>query len=174
MNIRDATILDAETLLNIYSPYILETAISFETSLPTIEEFKKRITDTQQKFPWLVCQIDNEVVGYAYAGPYRSRCAYEWSVESTVYVHKEHHGKKIGKHLYQRLLELLRAQGVVNVIAGIALPNDASVGLHESLGFSSAGVFRDVGYKHEKWWDVGFWQIQLQKPLTPVALTSPQ
>jgi L-amino acid N-acyltransferase YncA len=119
---------------------------------------------------WLVCEQDGRMAGYAYAGPYRSRCAYSWSVESTVYVHREFQGKGIGKKLYRQLFEILKGQGVVNVIAGITLPNEASVGLHESLKFEKVAEFKDVGFKLGHWWAVGFWQLQLQKPDRPKDL----
>jgi phosphinothricin acetyltransferase len=156
-------------MLEIYRPYI-DTPITFEVTPPTLDDFENRVRETLKKFPWLVCEVDGRVAGYSYASPYRSRCAYEWSVESTVYVHQDFHGRGVGRQLYTKLLELLKAQGAVNVIAGITLPNDASVGIHESFGFQPAGVMKDVGFKLGRWWDVGFWQLQLQKPDRPEGL----
>ncbi len=170
MKIRHASVQDAEKILDIYAPYVLETPISFETTVPNLKEFTDRITETTKKFPWLVCELDQQIVGYAYASTYKSRCAYEWSVESTVYVGKNYHGKGIGSKLYKELFPLLKFQGAVNVIAGITLPNVGSVRLHESLGFMPVGSFKDVGHKLNKWWDVGYWQLQLQKPLQPQPL----
>lgn len=173
MKIRFATPNDAVRLLEIYAPYVLETPISFETEVPELSEFKQRIQDTSAKFPWLVCETEGPIAGYAYASAHRSRCAYEWSVESTVYVDGRHHGKGIGRELYQELFRCLKAQGVVNVFAGITQPNEGSVRLHESLGFVPIGRFKDIGFKQGKWWDVGWWQLQLQKPSHPSPLKSP-
>jgi phosphinothricin acetyltransferase len=168
-----ATERDAADLIRIYEPYVLETAISFETVTPTLSDFKNRMIEILPRHPWLVCELQNKVVGYAYAGPFKSRCAYLWSAESTVYVDRDFHGRGIGKDLYKNLLGILRQQGIVNVIAGIALPNEASQGLHESLGFTKVAQFKEVGYKLEKWWDVGYWQLQLGRPDRPSALQLP-
>lgn len=170
--VRLASRADAEAMLEIYRPYVLDTAISFETTAPTLAEFSGRIEELTEKFPWLVCTESGQIVGYAYAGAYKSRCAYGWSVESTVYVRSGFQGKGIGKELYQKLLKILKDQGAVNVIGGIALPNQASVALHESLGFEKVAQFKDVGFKLGKWWDVGYWQLQLQKPIEPGPLLS--
>jgi L-amino acid N-acyltransferase YncA len=172
--IRTASVNDAEFMLEIYRPYVLETPISFETELPSLDEFSKRISETLQKYPWLVCEVDNKVVGYAYAGAYRSRPAYSWSAESTVYVQKGFHGKGIGKDLYANLLKILEAQGIVNVMGGITLPNEASVKLHEHFGFVQVAQFKDAGFKMDRWWDVGYWQLQFQKPEEPNRLQLPQ
>jgi phosphinothricin acetyltransferase len=161
---------DAGSILDIYRPYVLNTAISFETDAPSLAEMSKRISDTLTHFPWLIIEDDKSILGYAYAGPFKSRCAYSWSVESTVYVKEGFHGKGIGKKLYLDLLERLKNQGAVNVIGGIALPNEASVGLHESFGFKQIAQFKDIGFKLGKWWDVGYWQLQLQKPTEPKPL----
>ncbi len=169
-NIRPASLSDVEAMLKIYDPYVLNTPITFEIQSPTILEFQKRLTDTQEKLPWIVCEEDAQVLGYAYANPFKTRRAFDWTVESTVYVHQDFHGKGIGKDLYRRLIELLNYQGVVNVVGGIALPNQASVGLHESLGFQKVADFKDAGFKLGKWWNVGYWQLQIQKPSTPEAL----
>lgn len=168
--IRLAKLTDASQMLELYRPYVLDTAISFELEPPSLQEFKKRISENLGNFPWVVCEIDEQVVGYAYSGAYKSRCAYAWSVESTIYVNRNFHGKGIGKDLYRHLFALLKDQGVVNVIAGIALPNDASIIIHESLGFAKVAQFKDVGFKLNRWWDVGYWQLQLQKPMEPEAL----
>lgn len=171
--IRLAKTEDASSILEIYRPYVLETPISFETSAPSLEEMRRRLADTLAAFPWLVFEVENSVIGYAYAGPFKSRCAYSWSVESTVYVKKDCRGRGVGKKLYQELLKRLKDQGAVNAIGGISLPNEASVGLHESLGFRQVAQFKDVGFKLCKWWDVGYWQIQLQKPAEPTPLRGP-
>lgn len=172
-NIRSAILDDAAAIAEIYKPYVIDTAISFEIEPPSKIEMSERIRQNLETFPWLVWEEENSILGYAYASPFKSRCAYSWSVESTVYVRQNFHGKNIGKRLYVNLLETLSAQGAVNVIGGIALPNAASVGLHESLGFKQVAQFKDVGFKLGRWWDVGYWQLQLQKPMEPVALRKP-
>ncbi len=169
--IRDALPTDAENLLNIYRPFIEDTAVSFETTIPSTTEFEDRVIDTLLKFPWLVYEIGGRIAGYAYAGPHRSRCAYNWSVEATVYIDVKFRRQGIGTALYTELFELLIKQGAVNVFAGITLPNPGSIGLHESLGFSQIGVYKNIGYKHAKWWDVGWWQLSLQSPKNPKQLT---
>jgi L-amino acid N-acyltransferase YncA len=171
--IRLATLNDAQEMLDIYSPSISDSAISFETQIPTIEEFRGRIVDYSKSLPWIVYEVDGRIAGYAYASAHRSRCAYGWSVESSVYVGAKYHGQGIGSRIYQTLFELLKAQGVVNIFAGITQPNEASVRLHESFGFTSIGEFKDVGFKLGKWWNVGWWQLQLQKPKQPGALKAP-
>ncbi|MBD2498576.1 arsinothricin resistance N-acetyltransferase ArsN1 family B [Nostoc sp. FACHB-280] len=153
---------DIQQMLAIYAPIVKETAISFELEPPSETEFRRRITSYQQQMPWLVCEINQEVVGYAYASPYRPRAAYQWSVESSVYVNANYYRKGIAKALYTSLLKLLQLQGFYNVIAAIALPNQPSVALHESVGFLPVGVLRRVGYKFGQWHDNGFWQLALQ------------
>ncbi len=168
--IRSATSHDVASILEIYRPYILDTAISFETEPPSLEDMQKRIAETLDLFPWLVIESEKSIQGYAYATPFKSRHAYSWSVESTVYVKKGFHGKGFGKKLYKDLLGKLKSQGVVNVIGGISLPNDASVRLHESFGFRQVAQLKEVGFKFGKWWDVGYWQLRLDNPVEPNPL----
>lgn len=168
--IRPAQLEDADAVLEIYKPYILDTPITFETEVPSPREFQKRIAEKVGKFPWLVFEREGAILGYAYAGPFKSRRAYEWSIESSIYVRKDVQRTGIGKALYGKLLEIVKAQGAVNVFAGITLPNDASVALHESFGFVNIGCFKDAGYKLGQWWDVGYWQLQFSKPLKPEPL----
>lgn len=168
--IRIAGVEDAGKLLEIYSPYILESAISFEMEAPSVTEFRARIADTLKKFPWLVCESAGQAVGYAYAGTFRTRAAYNWTAEATVYVRKNHHGKGVGSDLYKTLLDILKRQGVVNVIGGITLPNSGSERLHEKFGFQKVAHVKDAGFKLGRWWDVGYWQLQFEKPMTPEPL----
>ncbi|MEH2310103.1 MAG: arsinothricin resistance N-acetyltransferase ArsN1 family B [Nostoc sp.] len=169
--IRLANESDALKMLAIYAPVVRETSISFEIEPPSETEFQGRIKNYQQQMPWLVCQINGELLGYAYATPYRTRAAYQWSVESSVYVNVEHRRKGVAKALYSSLFQLLQLQGFYNVFAAIALPNPASVAVHEAVGFSPVGVFCRVGYKFSEWHDVGWWQLSLQQeqplPLNP-------
>lgn len=168
MQIRSATPDDAEAVLAIYAPVVRETTISFELEVPTIEEMRARIAATIAHLLWLVGVDDTgTVVGYAYAGKHRERAAYQWAVDVTAYVHAEHRGRGIGKALYGRLFESLTAAGYCQAFAGIALPNSASIALHESVGFTPIGVYRNVGFKHGAWRDVGWWQKELQLPSMP-------
>ena len=162
--IRLATEADTEAMLSIYAPVVRETAISFELEPPSIDEFQSRIRSTLTRTPWLLCEIDGHVAGYAYAGPLRTRQAYQWSVEVTVYVHADYRRMGVGSAVYTSLFECLRLLGYMNAYGGIALPNPGSVGLHESLGFFHVGTYRNVGYKLGAWHDVGWWQLELMSP----------
>jgi phosphinothricin acetyltransferase len=161
--IRSATAADAAALASIYAPIVEETAISFETTPPTAAEMRRRL-DARERLPWLVCERDGEVVGYAYASPHSSRSAYQWSVHVSVYVREDARRCGVARGLYEALLEVLRLQGIYNALAVISLPNPPSVAFHESMGFERAGVYRDVGHKHGKWRDVGHWQLSLRPP----------
>jgi phosphinothricin acetyltransferase len=171
--IRLADIDDAPQIHAIYAPIVAETAISFELEPPSVEEMRRRIGTTLLTFPWLVCERDG-VIGYAYAGVFRSRPAYQWTIEVSAYVHADHRGKGVARALYTSLFECLRVQGYRTALAGIALPNSASVALHERMGFLSVGVFHHVGYKLGVWHDVGWWELTLQElpspPLQPRTL----
>ncbi|MBD2339961.1 N-acetyltransferase [Calothrix sp. FACHB-156] len=160
--IRLANEQDASPMLAIYAPIVRETTISFELEPPSETEFQQRIQNYQQQMPWLVCEIHGEIVGYAYASPYRTRAAYQWSVESSVYVSENHRRQGIAKALYMALLKLLQLQGFYNVVAAIALPNPASIAVHEAVGFVPVGVFPKIGFKFGKWHDIGYWQLSLQ------------
>lgn len=174
MSIRTATIKDAARILEIYVPFVKDTSVSFETEIPSLQEMQNRISETTEKFPWLIFEQNGIIAGYAYAGPHRSRCAYAWSVEATVYLDPKFHGQGIGRKLYTKLFEILKQQGAVNVFAGITLPNEASVGIHETMGFKKIGQFEDIGFKLGKWWDTGWFQLKLQKPIEPKSLSKPQ
>ena len=168
MQIRSARPDDAAAIQAIYAPVVRDTTISFELEPPMIDEMRARIVSTTAHLPWLVGLDEaGAVVGYVHAGKHRERAAYQWSVDVTAYVHSQHRGRGIGKRLYGRLFELLTVAGYCQAFAGIALPNAGSVALHESLGFSPIGVYRNVGFKHGAWRDVGWWQKQLQLPSMP-------
>lgn len=158
---------DATAIAEIYRPYVLETAISFETDAPSPETMQERISRASENFPWLAYEKEGAVLGYAYAAPWKDRSAYQWSVETSVYVRQGHHGQGIGRALYKDLLQRLKDQGRVNVIGGIALPNEGSVALHESMGFKPVARFKEVGFKFGQWWDVGYWQLQFPKRENP-------
>jgi phosphinothricin acetyltransferase len=148
-------------MLEIYAPYILNSTVSFETEVPLLEEFRQRVLHYQEKLPWLICDINDELAGYAYATDHRQRKAYEVTKELSVYVQKDYRKLGIGTGLYIALIEILKAQGVSNVLAGITLPNSESVRFHESLGFKPVGVYHKVGYKFGKYHDTGWWELSL-------------
>jgi L-amino acid N-acyltransferase YncA len=168
---------DAAGIGGIYRPIVEATAISFEYDPPSDEELARRIDNTVPQYPWLVCEYGGVIAGYAYSGRIRPRAAYRWSVETSVYVHEEYRGRGIGGGLYQSLFAVLGAQGFVTAFAGIALPNDASIRLHERADFVAIGVYRNVGYKFGRWHDVGWWQRPIHPskpgaPLEPVSVGS--
>lgn len=158
-----ATPDDAAALIEIYAPNILESSISFELEVPTLEDFQNRIRHVLVQFPWLVCEMDGEIVGYAYAGTFRVRAAYARTVESAVYIRKGYEGRGIGSALYRDLFARLETLGIATVIAGVTLPNPASIALHESFGFKKVAHLEKVGFKMNQWWDVGYWQLLLLK-----------
>ena len=154
---------DAAEILAIYSPFITNTAVSFEYEVPSVDEISRRISDTTAKYPWVVWEENGRVLGYAYASSHRARPAYQWSVEVSVYLHPDARRKGIATLLYHDLFDQLRSSGFYNAYAGITLPNEASVGFHESLGFAPIGVYPRIGYKHGKWHDVGWWRLRLRE-----------
>lgn len=160
--VRLATVADAEGILAIYAPIVRETAISFEVEPPSLEQMQARIQDTLERLPWLVYEAAGEVAGYAYASRHRERPAYQWSADTSVYVAAQARGKGLGRQLYAPLLGILKDLGYYSALAGIALPNAASVGLHEAMGFRIVGIYRSIGYKLGAWHDVGWWQCKLQ------------
>jgi phosphinothricin acetyltransferase len=163
MKLRVASAADGAALAGIYAPVVAHTAISFETEPPDAAEMRARVEKTAQAgLPWLVAEdAAGQVCGYAYAGRHRERAAYQWSVDTTVYVREDQRGRGVGRLLYGRLLPLLAGLGYGQAFAGIALPNAGSVGLHEALGFEAIGVYRRVGFKFGAWRDVGWWQKAL-------------
>lgn len=155
--IRDAVAGDAIAITEIYNPYVLGTTITFEEEAVGAEEMRARMEKNGRDYAWLVYEEDGRALGYAYAGRWKERCAYRSSAESTVYVAEGSYGRGIGRALYEALIPRLKDRGVHLLIAGIALPNEASVGLHEALGFTQAARFPEVGYKFGRWLDVGYW-----------------
>ncbi len=162
IRIRAATPADAAALREIYRPYVERTAISFEADVPSEEEFAGRIAKYANSWDWVVAEEDGACLGYAYGSAHRERAAYRWSVETSVYVHERHQRRGIATDVYAELLERLTTKGYCNAFAGIALPNDASVALHESLGFEMIGVFHRVGRKFDRWHDVAWLQRRLR------------
>ncbi|MBI4564734.1 MAG: N-acetyltransferase [Planctomycetes bacterium] len=162
--LRVAAEQDAAQIQSIYAPVVRDTAISFEIVPPSAEEMAGRMAKISQKYPWLVCEDQGEILGYAYAGPHRERVAYQWSAEVSAYIREGMRRRGIGRTLYAALFRILVLQGYVNAYAGITLPNPASVGLHEAFGFRPVGVYRGIGYKFGAWHDVGWWHFPLQPP----------
>jgi phosphinothricin acetyltransferase len=163
LRIRDAVSADTEALLAIYRPLVVETSVSFELEPPSAAEFEQRILAAQSRWAWLVAERGDQLLGYAYGSSFRSRAAYQWSVETSAYVHGAHRGQGVGKALYARLLAVLADRGYCTAYAGITLPNEASIRLHRSLGFGEVGVFRRAGRKFGRWHDVSWWQRELRE-----------
>ena len=177
MHIRFAAETDVAGILEIYAPVIEQTAISFEIVVPTHDEIAQRVAATTPRYPWLVAAdngddgVNQQVLAYAYGHRFAERAAYAWSVETSIYVRDTARGQGVGTALYTALLALLEAQRYRQALAGITLPNPASVGLHEALGFRQIGTYHDVGFKFDAWHDVGWWQRGLTEsraaPRTP-------
>jgi len=161
--IRLAGPADAEAMLEIYAPYVRDTSITFETEVPTTEQFAQRVADYTREFPWIVYEIGGKVAGYAYGSRYRERLAYQWSVECSVYIHPDFQHRGIGQKLYTALFRILKAQMFRNVYAVINLPNDPSVRLHEQMGFKWFATYERVGYKLGRWKNVGWWGLVLNE-----------
>jgi phosphinothricin acetyltransferase len=138
---------DARQMLDIYAPFITNSVITFENDVPAEKEFRERIQNIQKKYPWLVYEIDGKIAGYAYASPFHERAAYEWSVDLSIYVSPEFHGKGAGRSLYYALLEILKLQGFCNAVSLVTVPNEKSERLHKSFGFSEIGIYENIGYK---------------------------
>lgn len=173
--VRAASLDDARACVAIYSPYVEDTAITFETEIPTTEQMAARIAEAQNTHEWLVLAQDDEVLGYAYAHAFNPRAAYQWSVETSIYIAAGHHRIGGGRQLYARLLHRLTERGYRRAFAGITQPNEASNGFHRLFGFQQAGLYRRVGWKHGRWHDVAWMQLDLpgaaenNGPPTPIV-----
>lgn len=154
---------DAASIREIYAPHVSEGVATFETVPPDVDVVRSRIRGHLPHYPWLVWD-EGPVSAYAYAGRFRERAAYDWTVETSVYVRPDAQGRGIGRRLYGTLLDVLRAQGFTQAMAVITLPGAASVAFHEALGFMPAGTWRRCGWKLGRWWDVGVWQKELRPP----------
>ena len=161
---------DAAACAAIYAPSVEATPISFELVPPDADEFARRIAKHASTHQFLVAEEGREVIGYAYACRWADRAAYDWSVETSVYVDAAHQGKGVGRALYTELFERLTAQGFRIAVAGVTLPNPASIALHESMGFEPIGSLRDIGWKEGAWRDIGYWQ----RPLAPLGEGAPE
>lgn len=170
MNIRVAELADADAIAAIYASVVLNTTISFEFEPPTADEMRTRIKTTLERLPWLVSEDRaGHVNAYVYASRHRDRAAYQWAVDTTIYVREDARGQGVGQRLYQALFDRLAELGYFQAFAGIALPNAASVALHERMGFEPIGVYRKVGFKFGSWHDVGWWQRPLRLPDPPTS-----
>jgi phosphinothricin acetyltransferase len=171
--IRLALQSDASGIAAIYRPYVETTRVSFEEQAPDACEIARRMDSPLH--PWLVAEVDGDLVGYASSSPYHRRRAYRWTVETSVYLSARAQGRGMGKILLSGLIEILMRQGYVTAIGAIALPNPASISLHQRLGFASAGIYREVGFKLGEWTDVSLWQRDLaprrENPEEPIPFS---
>jgi L-amino acid N-acyltransferase YncA len=170
--IRIAAAEDAAAIHAIYAPVVTHGVATFETDLPGVPAMRDRILARLAHYPWLVWEQHGEVLAYAYASRFRERAAYDWIAETSIYVREDAQRHGIARRLYRVLLDVMRLQGLTQAVGVITLPGEASVRLHESMGFTPAGVWRQSGYKLQRWWDVGVWQKTLQHaPAVPIAVT---
>jgi len=167
MPIRDATDADANACAAIYAPYVTDTAITFETEPPTVDEMGRRIDTARRTHAWLVLVEADAVIGYAYGGKFMGRAAYRWACEVSVYLERGRRRTGAGRALYTALFDRLAARGFRTLIAGMTLPNDASTGLHRAMGFQPVGTYRRIGWKHGAWHDVAWVQRPLGQDADP-------
>jgi L-amino acid N-acyltransferase YncA len=159
ITIRAAVIGDAEAIATIYNHYVTNTTVTFEEEPVSPFEIARRMEEVwSSTLPWLVAESDGRIIGYAYATKWKARYGYRFSTEVSVYLDTEHGGRGIGSKLYGDLIPILRQRGIRNIIGGIALPNDASVALHEKFGMEKVAHFKSIGVKFDQWLDVGYWQ----------------
>ena len=163
LTIRTASVSDAPALLSIYAPYVEKTAVTFEYTVPSPEEFQTRVAHTLDRYPYLVAERNREIIGYAYASAFKERAAYDWAVETSVYVSEDARRTGAGSILYEALENYLKRQNVINVNACIAYPNPGSIAFHEKYGYRTVGHFTKCGYKLGQWWDM----VWMEKMLGP-------
>lgn len=174
ITIRPAVSKDAEALLALYAPYVKNTAITFEYEVPSLEEFRSRIQNISSRYPYLTAWQGTALMGYAYASAFKSRAAYDWSVETSIYIEQNARGQGIGSLLYQRLEKLLQKQNVCNLCACITYPNPESISFHQKLGYTEVAHFHKSGYKFGTWYDMVWLEKFInehsihQKPFIPV------
>ena len=168
LKIRDAQIEDAARLVEIYSHYVLDTAVSFECTAPSVEEFADRIKNIKTKFPYLVCEKDGKIIGYVYASSYSSRAAYDWTVSTSIYVDKDCRRNGAGALLYKELEKRLKEKGIINLLAGVAFcENEDEYLTHDSqkfhlkMGYSEVAHMKGVGKKFERWYDIKWFQKKI-------------
>jgi L-amino acid N-acyltransferase YncA len=152
---------DTQAVLAIYAPYITDSAASFEYEVPSVNEFAERIRTVVKEYPWLVCEYNQQIIGYVYSGKHRTRIAYQWTVECTVYLSAGFHRLGLARILYKALFDILKLQNMINVYAGITVPNIKSEEFHKAMGFYIIGTYKNIGYKFNKWHDVTWFQLDL-------------
>lgn len=160
--IRLAEERDVSGILEIYAPFILDTAVTFEETVPDEDSFWERIQGIMEELPFLVCEIEGHIAGYAYASAYRSRASYRWTKEVSVYVHPDFYRRRVAQALYTSLNEMVRYQGIADLLAIITLPNESSVAFHEHFGYRKCAEFSKVGYKLNNWQTVGWFELFLK------------
>ena len=161
--VRFVDISDAKELVEIYAPYVTETPISCECEVPSVQEFQDRIQKISKTFPYIVCEVDGEIVGYSYASLHKERAAYRWDSDATVYVSDKYHRNKIGTALYNCMLELNKLQGFYNIYAVVTTANEASVKFHKAFGFVPMGTYTNTAYKLGKWHDISVLEKKLNE-----------
>jgi L-amino acid N-acyltransferase YncA len=164
---------DGAACAAVYAPYVIDGVASLEERAPEPHEMSARIEQISLRYPWLVAEVDQQLIGYAYGSPHHVRASYRWAADTTVYIAGTQQRRGVGRALYGALLPLLARQGLYVACAGITLPNPASVALHEAFGFEPVGVYRGVGFKHGEWWSVGWWQATLLEPMLGQAPAEP-
>ncbi len=160
--IRSAEKRDNDEICDIYNHYVRHSIATFDETEMSREEMQEYLSGIITHYHWLVYESVGNVLGYAYTSPWKSRCAYKFSLESTIYLHPDYVGKGIGTRLYSALISKVKESGYHALIGGISLPNPASIALHEKMGFQKIGHFREVGFKFDKWIDVGYWELLLK------------
>lgn len=170
MSIRKAVLGDAKAILEIYGPYIEETTVTFEYEVPSPEEYRGRMQTVMEKYPWLVWEEEGTLLGYAYASDFRSRKAFSWDCELSVYLRMDAVGRGIGRRLYGALLDILKMQGYINAYALICVPNEGSERLHDAFGFQEEGLYKRTGYKFGRWLDLSCRVKRLRDPGEPMEL----
>lgn len=168
--IRKASPADAPALLAIYAPYVTDTTVTFEYTVPSPAEFAARIAATLEKYPYLIAEANGRIAGYAYASPFKSRAAYAWAVETSIYIHADFHSQGIGKMLYRALEEALKKQHVHSLNACITYPNDQSIAFHEKMGYRLVAHFHECGYKFDQWLDMVWMEKHLPVSCPPQPL----
>ena len=172
--IRRATLEDAAAILGIYETYITDTVVTFEIEVPPLAAFRERMETIMVQFPWLVCEVDGVIAGYAYASKHGERAAYRWSADLSVYINEKYHRKHIASELYDEVIRLLQKQGYYTVYAGVSTPNPESEAFHEAYGFRNLGEFKNVGYKLGKWLGVTWYELPIaeyaKSPSEPLSV----
>lgn len=173
ITLEPATLADAAEMLAIYAPYVQYTTVSSEYDPPTPEEFMRRITTYTRTLPWLICRIDGAAAGYGYASPHRARAGYQWSVETSIYVHPAYHRRGVAAAIYRALFAVLAEQGYYNIFVGVTSPNENSIKFHTAMGFVRSGAYQASMYKFGQWHDVLWMHKSLREHRPAPVPTTP-